>query len=99
VQRFARWINGRVQALLAPSIATEIHYNMEHLGIPGNDEADSQGNLAQDAWGDMVIGWSIPSALNRARQISEGRSAAKAKWEANKCSKHFSYRLKGKMGT
>jgi len=39
------------------------------------------------------------SASNRAGQISEGRSAAKAKWEADKCSKHFSYRLKGKVGT
>jgi hypothetical protein len=39
------------------------------------------------------------SASNRARRISEGRSAAKAKWEADKCSKHCSYRLKGKTGT
>jgi hypothetical protein len=39
------------------------------------------------------------SASNRARRISEGRPAAKAKWEADKCSKHFSYRLKGKTGT
>jgi hypothetical protein len=38
-------------------------------------------------------------ASNRARQISEGRSAAKVKWEADQCSKHFSYRLKGKGGT
>jgi hypothetical protein len=37
--------------------------------------------------------------LNRARRISEGRAAAKAKWEADKCCKHFSYRLKGKTGT
>jgi len=39
------------------------------------------------------------SASNRVRRISEGRSAAKAKWEADKCSKHFSYRLKGKAVT
>ena len=39
------------------------------------------------------------SASNRARRISEGRSAAKAEWEADKCSKHFSYRLKGMAGT
>ena len=38
-------------------------------------------------------------ASNRARRISEGRSAAKAEWEADKCSKHFNYRLKGKAGT
>ena len=39
------------------------------------------------------------SASNRARRISEGRSAAKGKWEADKCSMLFSYRLKGKAGT
>jgi len=39
------------------------------------------------------------SAPNRARQIAEGRSAAKVEWEADKCSKHVSYRLKGKTGT
>jgi len=46
-----------------------------------------------------VIERPYTSASNRARRISEGRSAAKAKWEADKCSKHFSYRLKGKTGT
>jgi len=46
-----------------------------------------------------VIERPYTSASNGARQISEGRSAAKAQWEADKCSKHFSYRLKGKMGT
>jgi hypothetical protein len=39
------------------------------------------------------------SASNRERQISEGSSAAKPEWEADKCSKHFSYRLNGKAGT
>ena len=39
------------------------------------------------------------SASNRARHISEGRSASKAEWEPDKCSKHFSNRLKGKAGT
>jgi hypothetical protein len=46
-----------------------------------------------------VIERPYTSASNRARRISEGRSAAKAEWEADKCSKHFSYRLKGKAGT
>jgi len=36
-------------------------------------------------------------ASNTARQISDGRSAANADWEANKCSKPFSYRLKGRV--
>jgi hypothetical protein len=33
-----------------------------------------------------------------ARRISEGRSAAKAEWDADKCGQHFGYRLKGKAG-
>jgi len=68
-------------------------------GFPGNEEADRQANLARDASGNTAIEWPHTSASNRARRISEGRSAAKAKWEADKCSKHFSYRLKGKTGT
>jgi hypothetical protein len=47
----------------------------------------------------MVIERPYTSASNRARIISEGISAAKAKWEADTYSKHFSYRLKGKTGT
>jgi len=39
------------------------------------------------------------SAANTAGRISERRSAAKAKWEADKCGQHFGYRLKGKAGT
>jgi hypothetical protein len=39
------------------------------------------------------------SALNRARRISQGRSSAKVEWDADKYSKHNSYRLKGKTGT
>jgi len=46
-----------------------------------------------------VIEWPYTSASNRARRISEGRLAAKAEWEAEKSSKHFGYRLKGKAGT
>jgi len=42
--------------------------------------------------------YSSPAA-NCARRISEGRTAAKVKWEANKCSKHYRYRLKGKAGS
>jgi hypothetical protein len=33
------------------------------------------------------------------KRISEGRSAAKAKWEADKGGQHFGYRLQGKAGT
>jgi hypothetical protein len=46
-----------------------------------------------------VLEWPYSSASNRARQISKGRSATKAKWEADSCSKHFSYRIKRKAGS
>jgi hypothetical protein len=38
-------------------------------------------------------------AQNRARWISKGMMAAKAKWKADQCSKHYRYRLKGKAGS
>jgi ribonuclease HI len=85
-QQLARWINQRARALLAQAIATEIHRVPGHADIPGNEEADRQANLARDASGDTLIEWPYTLASNRARRISEGRSAAKAKWEADKCS-------------
>jgi hypothetical protein len=33
------------------------------------------------------------------RRISEAKTAAKAKWEADKCGKHHGYRLQGKAGS
>ena len=95
-KRVARRINRRAQALLAHGIATEIHWVPGHSGIPGNEEADRQANIAREAKGSTIIERPYTSASNRARRISEGRSAAKAQWEADKCSKHFGYRLKGK---
>jgi len=80
------------------SIKTEIHWVPGRSGIPGNEEADSQANIAHDAEGETEIERPYTSALNMARRISEGRSAAKATWEADKCSKHFGYRVKGKAG-
>jgi len=38
-------------------------------------------------------------APNRTRQISDAKTAAKAQWEADKCSKHHGYRLKGEAGS
>ena len=55
--------------------------------------------MARDSSGNTLIELLYTSASNRARRISEGRSAAKAEWEADKCSKHFGYRLNSKAGT
>jgi hypothetical protein len=52
----------------------------------------TRSSLAEGSVGNMLT----PAP---ARLLVSGRSAAKAKWEADKCSKHFSYRLKGKAGT
>jgi transposase-like protein len=97
--RLARQINRRARNHLAHSIATEIHWVPGHSAISGNEEADRQANLSRNVSGSTMIEGPYTSPSNRARRISEPRSAAKAKWEANRCSKHFSYRLKGKAGT
>jgi len=98
-QRLARQTNRRARGHLAHSIATEIHCVPGHSSIPGNEEADYQANSAQDASESTVIERQYSSASNRARHISDDRSADKAKWEADKCRKQFSYRLNGNAGT
>jgi hypothetical protein len=98
-QQLARGINRSARSLLGYSIATEVLWVPGHSGISGNKEADCLANLARDASGSTVIERLLTSASNRARGISKGRSAAMAEWKAAKCSKHFSYRLKGKAGT
>jgi len=59
---------------------------------------DRQANVAHAASVETEIERPYTSASNMARQISEGMSLAKAEWEADKCSKYFGYRLKGKTG-
>jgi len=88
-QRLARRINRTAQALLAHGIKTEIHWVPGHSGIPGNKEADRQANVVCEARGDMVTEQPYAPAANTARQICDGRSASKVKWEAEKCGQYF----------
>jgi len=90
---------GRLQALLTHSITTGIHWVQGLSGNPGNADADGQFNLTWDASRCTVIDQPYRSASNRAGGISEARWAAKAKWEADKYSKHFRYRLNCKTET
>jgi hypothetical protein len=91
--------NRRVRSLLALGIVTEIHLVLGHFSIPGNAAADLEADFPTDTSESRLIERPDTSASNWARQISEGRATAKAEWEADKYSKHFSYRLKGKVAT
>jgi len=94
-----RAINKHTRALRAHSIEAAIHWVPGHTGIPGNEEADRQANKAREDRGYTVCEQIYILAANRARRLAEGRTAAKGKWEADKCSKHYGYRLKGKAGS
>jgi len=98
-QQLATRINRREQDLVAHGIATEIHCALGNSGIPENNQPDPKANLARDSRGDTVIERPSTSASHRARRISVGWRAAKANWQADKCSEHFSYRLMGTTGT
>ena len=93
------WSNRSARTLREAGIETEIHCVLGHTGIPGNEEADRQANLAREGHRTGKVRERVyTSATNRTRRISEVKTAAKAKWEADKCSKHHGSRLKGKAG-
>jgi len=94
-QRVARQINGRASALLADGVAIEIEWVQGHSGIWGIRDARHEAHIAREGNGTATIQWLYTFTSNTARWISKGRSAAKAQRETNKCSEHFSYRLKG----
>jgi hypothetical protein len=66
--------------------------------FPANEESDCQSNRAREAWRDTEIERPYTSASNNARWISKGWSATRARGKADKWSKNFGSRLKGKAG-
>jgi hypothetical protein len=99
-QPLARWINQSARTLRETGIETEIYRVPGHTGIPENEEADRQANLAREGRRAGTVREQVyTSAANRTRRISEAKTATKAEWEADKCSKHHGYRLKGKAGS
>jgi hypothetical protein len=99
-QHLARWIRQCSRNLREAGIETEIHSVSGHTGIPGNEEADRQVNLAREGRRAGTVRERVyTSVANRTRRILEAKTAAKVEWEADKCSMHHGYRLKFKAGS
>jgi len=99
-QHPARWINQCARTLHEAGIETVIHCVPGHTGILGNEVADRPANLAREGHRSGTVRERVyTSAANWTRSISDANMAATAQWEADKCSKHHGYRLKGKAGS
>jgi len=88
-QHLTAVITEHARALSPHSIEAKIHWVTGQLGIAGSDEADCHANTAREDRGYTVRDRRYNSAINSARRISENRTAAKGKWEADKRSKHY----------
>jgi hypothetical protein len=95
-QTLVRRITRSARNLIAHDNTPEIHWVLGHSGIPRYEEADRQVTLARDASGSSVMERPYTLVSIRPRRISKERSAAKARWESDRYTKHFSYRLKSK---
>jgi len=74
-QQVTRWINNEARALCGDGIETEIRWIPGHSGIPGNEEAVRQANVAREGRGSTVQEQAFISATNRARRITEQSSS------------------------
>jgi ribonuclease HI len=96
-EHVGRWISQCATNLCEAGIVTEIHWDPRHSGIPGNEEADRQENLAREGHRAGTVQEHIyTSAVNKTRRISDTNTEAMDKWEADTCSKHHGHILKSK---